>query len=113
MLLKSPTIFGLQEISRYMDTCEAVEGHKFAFDRNELRWTEREFQRFESLSVPLIIAWSMRSQAIKLRIRTPLGARHDRLSYHPQDPQMSDTRRSRLFAPVAKLKLPERLPPPP
>lgn len=109
----SQIIHGLQEISRYMDTSRAVEGHMVVFGRSECHWMGEVFSRFESVSVPQIIAWSMRSPAIKLRIRRPFGERHGRLSYHPQYPLMTGTRRSRLFAPVAKLKLPECLPLPP
>ena len=103
----------LARTSRSMDTSRTVEVHEVAFGRSEFRWVEEVFRRFESVSVPQIIAWSMRSPAIKLRIRTPFSDRHDRLSYRPRYPNMSDTRRARASAPVAKLKLPERLPPPP
>ena len=84
-------IHGLQEISRYMDTSRTVEVHKVVFDRDECRWMEEVFRRFESVSVPQIIAWSMLSPAIEMRIRRPSSDRHDRLSYQSRCPNMSDT----------------------
>jgi len=109
----SQFIHGLQAISSYVGHLRSGRGHIVVFGRSECSWAEKGLRRFESVSVSQIVVWSMRSQAIKLRIRRPFGEMHGRLSYHPQYPRMSDTRRSRLFAPVAKLRLPECLPPPP
>ena len=74
-----------------MDSSRKVEGQLVVFGRSECRWMEEVFRRFDSVSVRQIIAWSMRSPAIDMQIRTPFGNRPDRLSYHLRYPNMSDT----------------------
>lgn len=79
----SQIIHGLQEISSYMGPSRTVEGHMVVFGRTGCRWMEEAVRRFEAISVPQITLWSMRSPAIEMRLRTPFGDRHERLSYHP------------------------------